>query len=53
MFSVTFGPSFGSQRPGHGTELAYRAAIDGFWLTIAAGDHSDQGPGPDGRSVVV
>jgi hypothetical protein len=53
LFSVAFGPSSGSQQPGHGTELAYGAAIDGFWPIIAAGDNSDQGPTPDGRSVVV
>ncbi len=29
------------------------AAMNGFWPIIAAGDHSDQGPGSDGRSVVV
>jgi hypothetical protein len=31
---------------------AYEAAIDGFSPIIAAGD-TDQGPRPDGRSVVV
>jgi len=53
LLSVAFGPSSGSRTANHSSELAYGAAIDRFSPIIAAGDNSDQGPGPDGRSVVV
>jgi hypothetical protein len=42
-----------TERPGHRTELAYEAAIDGCSPNIAAGDSCDQGPWPDGRRVGV
>jgi hypothetical protein len=51
--TATFGPSSAHERPGPSTELADEAAIDGCSPIIAAGDHSDQRPGPDGRSVVA
>lgn len=37
-----------TERLSRGTELAYEAAIDAFSPIIAAGDNTDQGPGPDG-----